>query len=75
MFTRSFYVLRSQKQKKPIRKSSFVALSGSVCVKAVRNHVDEIDPLDLIRLIASNGVEHYATERSSGYERKGRGET
>ena len=40
-FTRSFYARRSQKRKKG---SQLKQLSGSVGVKAVRKHIDEIDP-------------------------------
>ena len=34
VFTRSFYASRSQKHKKTVKLSSFIALLESVCVKA-----------------------------------------
>ena len=43
-FTSSFYTRRSQKRQKDSQVKQLFALSGSVCVKAVHKHVDEIHP-------------------------------
>ena len=42
-FTSSFYASRSQKRKKDSQVKQLFELFGSVCVKAGRRHVDEID--------------------------------
>ena len=43
-FTRSFYARRSQKRKKDSQLKQLFVLAGSVGIKAVCKHVDEIDP-------------------------------
>ena len=43
VFTRSFYVRRSQKCKKVLDLTVFFALLGSACVKTAHKHADEID--------------------------------
>ena len=44
VFTLSFYIRRSQKWKKLLELTVFLALLGSAQVKAARKHVDEIGP-------------------------------
>ena len=44
VFTRSFYALRSQKRTKDSHLKLLFALLGSEGIKAVRKHVDEINP-------------------------------
>ena len=46
--TSSFYARRSQKRKKDSQLKLLLALSGSLSVKAVSKHVDEIDPWSLV---------------------------
>ena len=48
--TSSFYTRRSQKHKEDSLLKQLFALSGSVGIKAVRKHVDEIDPLCLFHI-------------------------
>ena len=47
-FRSSFYTRRSQKLKKDSQVKQLFALSGSAGVKAVHEHVDEIDPSHLV---------------------------
>ena len=44
-FISSFYALRSQKRRKDSQVKQLFALSGSVCLKAARKFVGEIDDL------------------------------
>ena len=48
-----FYVHRSQNHQKDSQVKQLFALSGSVRAKAVRKHVDEIDPRMACQLILS----------------------
>ena len=57
VFTHSFYAPRSRKCKKLLKLTDFFALLGSACVKAESEHVDEIDPISVVKvcLITTSG--------------------